>query len=143
MTALLASGRDADVYALDERRGLRRYRKGGDAPHEAAVMRYVADHGYPVPPVYQADRADLLPQRLGGPPMLPAPGPRPRPPASCPPGRRRTAGGRRPAWPTSDQPEPRDQGAPRPIALAGGRRARTAGPRFCHGRPLRSPGGHL
>jgi hypothetical protein len=29
MTALLASGRDADVYALDERRVLRRYRGAG------------------------------------------------------------------------------------------------------------------
>jgi aminoglycoside phosphotransferase (APT) family kinase protein len=72
MTALLASGRDADVYALDERRVLRRYRLGGDVTAEAAVMRYVADHGYPVPRVYEATGADLILERLEGPTMLQA-----------------------------------------------------------------------
>jgi Ser/Thr protein kinase RdoA (MazF antagonist) len=72
MTARLASGRDADVYALDERRVLRRYRKGGDVTGEAAVMRYVADHGYPVPRVYDAGGADLILERLDGPTMLQA-----------------------------------------------------------------------
>src|SRR3954454_6929548 len=72
MTALLASGRDADVYALDERRVLRRYRRGGDVTGEAAVMRYVADHGYSVPRVYDADGADLILERLDGPTMLQA-----------------------------------------------------------------------
>ncbi|GAA2615694.1 phosphotransferase [Dactylosporangium fulvum] len=72
MTALLASGRDADVYALDERRVLRRYRRGGDVTAEVTVMRYVADHGYPVPRVYEADGADLILERLDGPTMLQA-----------------------------------------------------------------------
>ncbi|MEV6924125.1 phosphotransferase [Dactylosporangium sp. NPDC051485] len=72
MTALLASGRDADVYALDERRVLRRYRRGGDVTAEAAMMRYVSDHGYPVPRVYEADGADLVMERLEGPTMLQA-----------------------------------------------------------------------
>jgi aminoglycoside phosphotransferase (APT) family kinase protein len=72
MTALLASGRDADVYALDERRVLRRYRKGGDVTAEAVTMRYVSDHGYPVPRVYEADGADLVLERLDGPTMLQA-----------------------------------------------------------------------
>jgi len=72
MTALLASGRDADVYALDERRVLRRYRRGGEVSGEAAVMRYVAEHGYPVPRVYEADGADLILERLDGPTMLQA-----------------------------------------------------------------------
>ncbi|MER7002348.1 phosphotransferase [Dactylosporangium sp. NPDC000555] len=72
MTALLASGRDADVYALDERRVLRRYRRGGDVTAEAAIMRYVSDHGYPVPRVYAADGADLVLERLDGPTMLQA-----------------------------------------------------------------------
>ncbi|MFB9185145.1 phosphotransferase [Dactylosporangium sucinum] len=70
MTALLASGRDADVYALDERRVLRRYRKGGDVTAEATVMRYVADHGFPVPRIYEASGADLVLERLDGPTML-------------------------------------------------------------------------
>jgi aminoglycoside phosphotransferase (APT) family kinase protein len=72
MTALLASGRDADVYALDERRVLRRYRRGGDVTAEAAIMRYVSDHGYPVPRVYEAEGADLVMERLEGPTMLQA-----------------------------------------------------------------------
>jgi aminoglycoside phosphotransferase (APT) family kinase protein len=72
MTALLASGRDADVYALDERRVLRRYRKGGDVAAEAAMMRYVSDHGYPVPRVYEAEGAEMVLERLEGPTMLQA-----------------------------------------------------------------------
>jgi streptomycin 6-kinase len=72
MTGLLASGRDADVYALDERRVLRRYRRGGDVTAEAVIMRYVSDHGYPVPRIYEADGADLVLERLDGPTMLQA-----------------------------------------------------------------------
>lgn len=72
MTALLASGRDADVYALDEQRVLRRYRRGGDVTAEAAIMRYVSDHGYPAPRVYAAEGADLVLERLDGPTMLQA-----------------------------------------------------------------------
>src|SRR4051812_33135356 len=72
MTALLASGRDADVYALDERRVLRRYRRGGDVTGEAAIMRYVSDHGFPAPRIYEADGADLVMERLDGPTMMQA-----------------------------------------------------------------------
>ncbi|GAA3283267.1 MULTISPECIES: phosphotransferase [Dactylosporangium] len=70
MTALLASGRDADVYALDDRRVLRRYRRGGDVTAEAAIMRYVSDHGFPVPRIYAAEGADLVMERLDGPTMM-------------------------------------------------------------------------
>ncbi|MEH1095264.1 phosphotransferase [Micromonospora sp. CPCC 205739] len=70
--APLASGRDADVFALDDRRVLRRYREGGDVTAEAAVMAYVASHGFPVPRVYQARGADLVMERLDGPTMLSA-----------------------------------------------------------------------
>ncbi|MCK2213086.1 phosphotransferase [Actinomadura sp. ATCC 31491] len=74
---LLGTGRSADVYALDGDRVLRRYRDGGhDAREEAAVMAYVAAHGYPVPEVYPElteDRpADLVMRRLSGPTMLQA-----------------------------------------------------------------------
>src|SRR5688572_23178822 len=41
-----ASGREADVYALDAGTVLRRYRGGGDASREAAVMAYAASLGY-------------------------------------------------------------------------------------------------
>jgi Ser/Thr protein kinase RdoA (MazF antagonist) len=68
----LASGRDADVFALDERRVLRRYREGGDVAAEAAVMAYVADLGFPVPAVHEARGADLVLERLDGPTLLAA-----------------------------------------------------------------------
>ncbi len=45
---LIASGRDADVWALDAERVLRRYRNGRDMDREASVMRHAAAHGYPV-----------------------------------------------------------------------------------------------
>lgn len=66
---LLGSGREADVYALDDGRVLRRYRTGADTGHEAAVMAHVAAHGYPVPAVYAADGPDLVLERLDGPTM--------------------------------------------------------------------------
>lgn len=69
---LLASGRDADVFAIDDQRVMRRYRQGGDASHEASVMAYVAERGYPVPVVYEANGADLVMERLEGPTMLQA-----------------------------------------------------------------------
>ncbi|MEU7589784.1 phosphotransferase [Micromonospora sp. NPDC049230] len=68
----LASGQDADVFAIDDRRVLRRYRDGGDVAAEAAVMAYVGSLGFPVPTVYQARGADLVMERLDGPTMLSA-----------------------------------------------------------------------
>lgn len=62
---LLGSGRTADVFAIDDRWVLRQYRDGGDAAPEAAVMSYLADHGYLVP----ASGG----QRLTGPRQLPVP----------------------------------------------------------------------
>lgn len=69
---LIASGREADVYALGPGRVLRRYRHGGDTAHEAAVMAHLAAAGYPVPAVYDADGADLVMERLDGPTLLAA-----------------------------------------------------------------------
>jgi aminoglycoside phosphotransferase (APT) family kinase protein len=69
---VVASGRDADVYALDDRLVLRRYRDGGDVAAEAAVMRHVGRHGYPVPTVHTASGTDLVMERLHGPTMLDA-----------------------------------------------------------------------
>ncbi|MFG1651534.1 phosphotransferase [Micromonospora sp. NPDC049275] len=68
----LASGRDADVFAIDDRRVLRRYRHGGDVAAEAAVMAYVAGLGFPVPTVFQARGVDLVMERLDGRTMLSA-----------------------------------------------------------------------
>jgi Ser/Thr protein kinase RdoA (MazF antagonist) len=72
MTSPIASGRDADVYAISDDRVLRRYRAGGDVTAEAAVMVHVARHGFPVPAVYHAAGADLVMARLDGPTMLAA-----------------------------------------------------------------------
>ncbi|MFC7545872.1 phosphotransferase [Plantactinospora sp. GCM10030261] len=69
---LLARGRDADVFALDDRRVLRRYRRGGDVRGEAEVMRHAAAHGVAVPLVYGADGTDLVLERLDGPTLAQA-----------------------------------------------------------------------
>lgn len=68
--ALVGSGRDADVYALDGGRVLRRYRAGGDVAAESAIMAYVASLGYPVPRVDRAEGPDLVMERIDGPTML-------------------------------------------------------------------------
>ena len=70
--APLASGRDADVFAIDSQRVLRRYRDGGDVTSEAAFMAYAAGLGYPAPHVYEADGTDLVMERLDGPTMTQA-----------------------------------------------------------------------
>ncbi|PWK48766.1 phosphotransferase family protein [Actinoplanes xinjiangensis] len=69
---LLGSGREADVYAIDERRVLRRYRRGDDVTAEAEIMTYLAGHGYPVPQVHAASGADMILERLDGPTMTDA-----------------------------------------------------------------------
>ena len=69
---LLAAGRDADVFALEDGRVLRRYRDGADATVEAEVMRYVARHGYPVPEVFDVTGPDLVMERVDGPTMADA-----------------------------------------------------------------------
>jgi streptomycin 6-kinase len=72
MLELLGVGRDADVFALDHDRVLRRYRDGSDATGEADLMRYVGGLGFPVPTVYDADGPDLVLERLRGPTLLDA-----------------------------------------------------------------------
>lgn len=68
----IASGREADVYALDDGRVLRRYRDGGDVTGEAEVMAYAGGLGYPVPRVFAARGTDLVMERLDGPTMAEA-----------------------------------------------------------------------
>ncbi|ADB33742.1 Mn2+dependent serine/threonine protein kinase [Kribbella flavida DSM 17836] len=67
-----ASGRDADVYALDDDWVLRRYRNGHPVGDEAEYMRWVGKYDYPVPAVRQVDGADLVIQRLTGPTLAEA-----------------------------------------------------------------------
>jgi len=71
---LLARGRDADVFALDDARVLRRYR---DPSHsnthtEARIMGYLAARGYPVPQVHDVTDTELVMDRLEGPTLLQA-----------------------------------------------------------------------
>lgn len=67
--ALVGSGRNADVFAIDDRLVLRRYRDGGDVSAEAAVMSHLAGLGFPVPEVQEAAGTDLVMERLHGPTM--------------------------------------------------------------------------
>ncbi|WNM34822.1 phosphotransferase [Streptomyces sp. Li-HN-5-11] len=69
---LLASGRTADVYEIDEAWVLRRDRQGwGDAAAEGAVMEHVRAHGCPVPRLRPSgSRTELVLERLHGPTML-------------------------------------------------------------------------
>ena len=67
---LLATGRRTDVYDLGDGRVLRRYRDAShDAEVEARVMRHVAERGYPVPRVDEAEGTDLVMERVDGPTM--------------------------------------------------------------------------
>jgi aminoglycoside phosphotransferase (APT) family kinase protein len=69
---LLTSGRDADVYALDEDRVLRRNREGASVLREAAIVQHVWAHRFPAPQVFRAEGADLEMERLHGPTLLQA-----------------------------------------------------------------------
>jgi aminoglycoside phosphotransferase (APT) family kinase protein len=67
---LIASGRAADVFAYGDGLVLRRYRGLGDTLYEAAVMEYVAEHGFPVPRVVEISGPDMVMERVVGSPML-------------------------------------------------------------------------
>jgi aminoglycoside phosphotransferase (APT) family kinase protein len=69
---LLASGLSADVFALDARRVLRRYRIVVDVAREVEVMAHVARYGFPVPEVFTARGRELVMERLDGPSLLEA-----------------------------------------------------------------------
>lgn len=68
----LASGRDADVFVIDSRRVFRHYRRRTDVAAEVTIMAYVAQFGFPVPAVYEAEGADMVLERLNGPTLLEA-----------------------------------------------------------------------
>ena len=72
VTEPIASGREADVFALDDARVLRRYRTGADVTAEAEVMAYAGGLGYPVPRVYEAGGTDLVMERIDGPTLAAA-----------------------------------------------------------------------
>lgn len=60
------------MYAFGDSLVLRTYRNGGDVRAEAAIMRLVGGHGYPVPAVHGAGGRDMWLERLAGPTMLTA-----------------------------------------------------------------------
>lgn len=66
---LIGRGRDADVYALDDRKVLRRYRREGPTETEARLMTYLGEQGYPVPAVHDFNDTDMVLDRLHGPTM--------------------------------------------------------------------------
>jgi len=66
----IASGRDADVFALDEQRVLRRNRSGRSTAVEASIVRHVTEHGFPAPLVYRAGGPDVEMEWLHGPTLL-------------------------------------------------------------------------
>jgi aminoglycoside phosphotransferase (APT) family kinase protein len=69
---LIGRGRSADVYDIGDGRVLRRYRYQVNVEPEALIMRHLAQAGYPVPVVYDADGTDLVMERLDGTDMLAA-----------------------------------------------------------------------
>jgi aminoglycoside phosphotransferase (APT) family kinase protein len=71
---LLASGRDGDVFELSPELVLRKTRDGRSIAHEARIMRYVEEQGFPVPHIEEvrADGTEIVMERIDGPSMLDA-----------------------------------------------------------------------
>jgi aminoglycoside phosphotransferase (APT) family kinase protein len=71
---LIASGRDGDIYEHGPGRVLRRAKSGRNLEGEARVMQYAAEHGYPVPEVFElrAGGTELVMERIDGPMMMDA-----------------------------------------------------------------------
>jgi aminoglycoside phosphotransferase (APT) family kinase protein len=71
---LLSSGRDGDIFELSPDLVLRRTRDGRSIAHEARVMRYVEQHGFPVPHIeaVRAGGTEIVMERIDGPTMLDA-----------------------------------------------------------------------
>ena len=70
--ALLAAGRDADIFEYGARSVLRRSRAGRSLADEARTMSYLGERGFPVPAVEDLsdDGCDLVLQRIDGPSMV-------------------------------------------------------------------------
>jgi tRNA A-37 threonylcarbamoyl transferase component Bud32 len=72
--ALIATGRDADIFEYGNGAVLRRSRNGRSQVHEAKVMIFVRSNGYPVPEVFEVsdDGVNLIMERIEGPTMIEA-----------------------------------------------------------------------
>jgi aminoglycoside phosphotransferase (APT) family kinase protein len=71
---LLAAGRDADIFDYGPGLVLRRSRGGRSIAHEARIMTYLHEQGYPVPAVQEVsdDEKDLVMERIRGMSMVDA-----------------------------------------------------------------------
>jgi aminoglycoside phosphotransferase (APT) family kinase protein len=69
---LIAAGRASEILDLGDGRVLRRFKEGGDAAREAAVMHHARGHGFPVPEVFEVQDDGLVLERVDGPTMLAA-----------------------------------------------------------------------
>jgi len=69
---VLNAGTTADILLVDDARVLRRYHEAHDSTTEAALMRHVAAHDFPVPALYGVEGSSLLMERLHGPTLLQA-----------------------------------------------------------------------
>src|SRR5260221_6444518 len=71
---LRASGRDGDVFEYAPGLVLRKTRDGRSIEHEARIMRYAADHGYPVRRIdeVRAGGTEIVMERIDGPIMVDA-----------------------------------------------------------------------
>jgi aminoglycoside phosphotransferase (APT) family kinase protein len=71
---VLASGRDGDIFEFAPGLVLRKTRDGRSIAHEARTMRYVAEHGYPVPRIEEvrAGGTEIVMERIEGPIMMDA-----------------------------------------------------------------------
>lgn len=69
---IVASGRDGDIYEYGPGLVLRRTKRPRVIEHEARVMAYAAEHGYPVPKVHDvlAGGTEIVMERLEGPMMM-------------------------------------------------------------------------
>lgn len=69
---LVASGRDSEIFEYGPGLVLRRSRHRRSMEKDTKVMRYVAQHGYPVPRVEEisSDGSELVMERIDGPTML-------------------------------------------------------------------------
>jgi aminoglycoside phosphotransferase (APT) family kinase protein len=71
---LLASGRDGDIFELGPGLVLRRAKSGRVIEHEARVIAYAHEHGYPVPEIHEvrAGGTEIVMERIEGPMMMDA-----------------------------------------------------------------------
>src|SRR5579863_7548314 len=77
--ALLAAGRDSDIFECGSGLVLRRSREGKSMTTEARTMEYARQHGYPVPAVHEVsdDGTELVMERIEGTSMVAVLGRRP------------------------------------------------------------------